>query len=174
MIAVSNSLGNSKLIFEDVVGLLLNEEVRRRSNGGVSSSALNVENRERGLDRSTRSMSKSRRKKSKFGGAWKVECWNYGKKGHLKEYKAPRKNGGGGGHDKVYANISAEEYQSDSLVLPLDNTKSWVLGSGPSFHASPNTRVFKNYIQENIGAVYLEDNKACNITGMGDVYIRMS
>ena len=50
--AVNNSSGNTKLVFEDIVGLILNEEVRKKSSGETSTSALNMEVRGRGLDRS--------------------------------------------------------------------------------------------------------------------------
>ena len=34
--AVNNSSGNTKLVFEDIVGLILNEEVRKKSRGRLS------------------------------------------------------------------------------------------------------------------------------------------
>ena len=49
--AVSNSSGNAKLVFDDIVGLILNEEVRKKSSGESSTSALNMEARGRGSDR---------------------------------------------------------------------------------------------------------------------------
>jgi hypothetical protein len=50
--AVSNSIsGSNTLKFDDVVGVILSEEMRRKSTGETSSNVLIVENRERQKDR---------------------------------------------------------------------------------------------------------------------------
>ena len=128
---MSNSSGSSKLNFDDIVGLVLNEDVRRRANGESLSSALHIEAK-RDLDRSTyEDRSKSRRGKSKSGGAWKVECWSCGKIGHLRrDCKASKKNGAGGSQDNGFsANVTAEDYQRDALILSLDSFEPWLVGS---------------------------------------------
>jgi hypothetical protein len=87
VMAVSNSVsGSNTLKFDDVVGVILSEEMRRKSIGETSGNALNMENRGRQKDRGkgsgNRGNSRKGRSKSRLG---KIECWNCGKKGHLKK-----------------------------------------------------------------------------------------
>ena len=68
VMAVSNSSATGKLIFDDVVGVLLSEEARRKSSGATESSgsALNISNRGRQKkDGRFRSDSKSRSSRSR-------------------------------------------------------------------------------------------------------------
>jgi hypothetical protein len=52
VMAVSNSVfGSNTLKFDDVVGVILSEEMRRKSTGDTSGNALNMENRGRQKDR---------------------------------------------------------------------------------------------------------------------------
>jgi hypothetical protein len=94
VMAVSNFVsGSNTLKFDDVVGVILSEEMRRKSTGETSRNALNMESRGRQKDRGkgsgNRGNSRKGRSKSRLG---KIECWNCGKKGHLKkDYRAPKK-----------------------------------------------------------------------------------
>jgi hypothetical protein len=94
VMAVSNfDSGSNTLKFDDVVGVILSEEMRWKRTGETSGNALNMENRGRQKDRGkgSRNCGNSRkgRSKSRLG---KIECWNCGKKGHLKkECRAPKK-----------------------------------------------------------------------------------
>ena len=85
VMAVSNSSSNAKLVFDEVVRTILSEDMRRKSTGESSNAALTVETRGRPRERRR---SKSRRKsqgRSKSRGKTKLECWHYGKKGHIKK-----------------------------------------------------------------------------------------
>ena len=60
----------------------------------------------------------------------------------------------------------------DALILSLDNiSESWVVDSGASFHATPNRKYFKDYVQGDFGQVYLGDDELCKIVGMHEVHI---
>jgi hypothetical protein len=76
VMAVSNSVsGSNTLKFDDVVGVILSEEMRRKSTGETSGNALNMENRGRQKDRGkgsgNRGNSRKGRSKSRLG---KIEC----------------------------------------------------------------------------------------------------
>ena len=82
VMVVSNSVsGSNTLKFDDVVGVILSEEMRRKITGETSGIALNMENMERQKDRGkgsrNRGNSRKGRYKSRLG---KIECWNCGKK----------------------------------------------------------------------------------------------
>ena len=76
VMAISNSIfGSSTLKFDDVVGAILSEEMRRKSSGETSGNALSAESRgrrmERGKSSGYRSKSRKGRSKSKSG----IVCW---------------------------------------------------------------------------------------------------
>jgi hypothetical protein len=92
--SVSNFVSSSNTLkFYDFVGVILSEEMRQKITGETSSNALNMEVRGRQKDRGKVSgIHENSRKgisKSRLG---KIECWDCGKKGHLKKYcRAPKK-----------------------------------------------------------------------------------
>jgi hypothetical protein len=91
---VSNSVsGSNTLKFDDVVVVILSDEMQWKITGETSGNALNMENRGRQKDRGkgpgNHENSRKGRFKSRLG---KIECLNFGKKGHLKKYcRAPNK-----------------------------------------------------------------------------------
>jgi len=123
VMAVSNSVsGSNTLKFDDVVSVILSEEMRRKSTGETSGNALTVENRgrqkERGKSSGNRGKSKHDRSKSKG----RIECWNCGKKGHMKKdcWSQKGKEGNGKQEKNQEANVAGDVLQ-DALILSLDN-----------------------------------------------------
>jgi hypothetical protein len=174
---VSNSVsGSNTLKFDDVVGVILSEEMRWKRTGETSSNALNMENRGRQKDRGkgscNRGNSSKGRSKSILG---KIECWNCGKKGHLKkDCRAPKKQRYGQHERNQEENVIGDVLQ-DALILSVDNiSESWVVYSGASFHATPHRKHFLDYVQSDFGQVHLGDDVPCKIVGMGKVKIKQS
>ena len=90
--AISNSVsGSSTLKFDDVVGAILSEEMRRKSSGETSGNYLSAESRARRMERGniSRYHSKSRKGRSKSRSG--IVCWKCRKKGHLKKDCGSRK-----------------------------------------------------------------------------------
>ena len=81
-----------------------------------------------------------------------LECWNCGKKGHLKrDCKAPKKQGDGQQEKNQEANVAGDVLQ-DALIISLDNTyESRVVDSGASFHATRYKEYFQDYVQGDFG-----------------------
>jgi hypothetical protein len=140
----------------------------------TSGNALNMENRGRQKDRGKGSgnheNSRKGRSKSRLG---KIECWNCGKKGHLKkDCRAPKKQRDGQQEKNQEANVIGDVLQ-DALILSVDNiSESWVVDSGASFHATPHRKHFLGYVQGNFGQVHLGDVAPCKIVGMRKVNIK--
>jgi hypothetical protein len=94
VMAVSNSVSSSNTLkFDDVVGVILREEMRWKSTCETSGNVLTIENRGRQKERRKRlgyhRNFRKGRSKSRIG---KIECYNCGKKGHLKkDYRSPKK-----------------------------------------------------------------------------------
>ena len=182
VMAVSNSVsGKNTLVFDDIVGVILSEEMRRKSTGETptsSGSVLNVENRGRSKERGKGPGNEKSRGKSKKGRSQsrgKKDCWYCGKPGHLKKDCWSRKNkeGDKNENDSKEANIASNTLQ-DALILCLDNVNdSWVIDSGASFHATPHRKYFLDYVQGDFGQVYLGDDEPCQIVGKGKIKIKL-
>lgn len=174
MIAVSNSSSSTKLKFDDVAGLILSEESRRKALGvsGDSGNALNVEGRGRSLNKGGNKHGRSKSRKKSKGSKDKDKCWHCGKKGHMKHdcitLKKQEKSSQG---RKDSVNLS-EESDTEALILSPDaRNKSWVIYSGASFHAASCKEVLRNYVSGDFRKVYLGDDEPCSIVGKGDVHI---
>jgi len=62
----------------------------------------------------------------------------------------------------------------DALILSLYNIfESWVVDSWALFHATPNRKYFKDYVQGEFEQVYFGDDEPCKIVGMGKVKIKL-
>ena len=134
-----------------------------------------MENRGRQKDRGkgsgNRGNSRKGRSKSRLG---KIECWNCGKKGHLKKdcKSSKETKRWTTGEEIKEANVTGDVLQ-DALILSVDNiSDSWVVDSGASFHATPHRKHFLDYVQGDFGQVHLGDDAPCKIVGMGKVKIK--
>ena len=175
---MSSSTGGTKLKFNDVRDLILNEEIRRRESGESStSSVLHTESRGRNSIRGNgRGKSKDRRSKSRSHHSSHkskpIECWNCGKSGHYKnQCRSARKNQ----EAKDEANVASTSGGDDALICSLESKEeSWVLDSGASFHATSQKEFFKNYVPGNLGKVYLGNDQSCEIVGKGAVQVKLN
>ena len=92
VMAISNFVsGSSTLKFDDVVGAILSEEMRRKSSGETSGNALSAESRGRRMERGKSSgyRSKTRKGRSRYRSG--IVCCKCRKKEHLKKYYRSRK-----------------------------------------------------------------------------------
>ena len=126
MVASRSIPSSNNLKFDDVIGVILSKEMRRKSTSETSGNALTMESRgrqnKRGRSPRNRGKYKKGRSKSRFG---KIECWNYGKKGHLKkDCRAPKKKGEWQQETTQEANVVGDVLQ-DALILALDNTSDY-------------------------------------------------
>ena len=81
VMVVSNSVfGSNTLKFDDVVGVILSEEMRRKRIGETLDNVLNVENmgiqKDRGKGSGNCGNSRKGRSKFRLG---KIDCYNFGK-----------------------------------------------------------------------------------------------
>jgi hypothetical protein len=133
-----------------------------------------MENRRRQKDRGkgsgNRGNSRKGRSKSKMG---KIECWNCGKKGHLKkDCRALKKQRDGQQEKKQEANVTCYVLQDDLIIFVDNILEYWIVYSGASFHATPHRKHFLYFFQGNFGQVHLGDDAPCKIVGMGKVKIK--
>ena len=96
------------------------------TSGETLGNTLTMENRGRQRARvripCNHNKSRKGRSKSIFG---KIECWNCGKRGHLrKDYRGPKKKGGGKQETTQEANAAGDVLQDD-FIIALDNTSDY-------------------------------------------------
>jgi hypothetical protein len=172
---VSNSIsGSNTLKFYDVVGVILREEMRQKNTSETSGNVLNMENMGRKKDRGKGLGNHGNSRKSRSKSILRnIECWNCGKKGHLKkDCRAPKKQRDGQQEKNQEENVTGDVLQ-DSLIIFVDNIfKSWVLDSGDSFHSTPHRKHFLDYVQGDFGQVHLGDDASCKIVGIRKVKIK--
>ena len=93
----------------------------------------------------------------------KKDCWSNKKKEPEWQESKPTSE----------ANV-AGEVEQDALILSLDNvSKSWVVDSKASFHATPHKSISR-LTKGNFGFVYLGDDEACKIVGKGTISIKLA
>ena len=168
----SNSSGSTTLKSDDVVSVILDEEIHRKPSCESLGSSLNVGNRRRSSEREqSRGRLKSRSKLRSSKG--RIECWNCGKKGHLKkDCRAPLKKykqKNGNKDNEASANVAGDTVQR-ALILTFDyKSESCVIDSGATFHTPAHREYLKNYVQGHFGKVYLGDDEPWDIIGKIDV-----
>ncbi|KAK8524988.1 hypothetical protein V6N12_029838 [Hibiscus sabdariffa] len=160
---------------------VLNEEVRRISQGSTSQSEVLVtENRGRNREKDGKGRDKSRSKsRSRYKN---LECHHCGKKGHIKKYcfKLKRENKGGGDkhdrNDNEKPERVATATREDLLVICDKNLinlvceeTTWVIDTGASTHVTSRKDFFTSYTPGDFGVLKMGNDGLVTVTGMGDV-----
>ncbi|KAK8973436.1 hypothetical protein V6N11_064680 [Hibiscus sabdariffa] len=176
-----------KVFLEGIITLnlaksgVLNEEVRRRSQGSTSQfEVLVTENKGRNKEKDGNGRDKSRSKsRSRYKN---LESHHCGKKGNIKKYcfKFKRDNKGGGdkheqNDDEKSKRVVAATREDlwvicdHNLVnLACDET-SWVIDIGASIHVTSRRDFFTSYTPGDFGVLKMGNDGLVLVTGMGDV-----
>ncbi|KAJ0754054.1 putative RNA-directed DNA polymerase [Helianthus annuus] len=187
--SLSNSAANGIITMEMAKGSVLNEEMRRKSQGSSShSDVLVTESRGRGQSRGPSNKEKHRSKsRGKFAD---YECHHCGRKGHtikfcrqLKKEKRKadynnKKNNhkkDDGGNDTAEVNTATEEFFiccDDDVVNITRDDSSWVVDSGATCHVTSQRDFFSSYTPGDFGVVKMGNNGLSKIIGVGDVCLK--
>ncbi|VFQ98428.1 unnamed protein product [Cuscuta campestris] len=163
--AVTGSVGPDGFTFDQIRDLVLGEDVRRKSSGESSGELLHVG---RGRKNNRGSGSRNRqRSQSKTRDSSGVTCWKCKEVGHYRN-QCP--------NDKK-VNIAEGSASDEEVLLTCcaeSNVDSWVMDSGASFHATHSGEVLQNLVVGDFGKVRLADDRALEVTGMGDMVLKTS
>ena len=181
-VSLINSSPNGIITLEIAKKGVLNEEVRRRSQGSSSQSDILVtEDRGRSKDKGGKHRDKSRSKsRSRFKN---VECYHCGKKGHIKKncHQWRRENRGGGDRherkeDEKSERVATTTSDDDLLVIRDENMinlacdeMSWVIDTGASLHVTSQKEFFTSYTSGDFGVLKMGNDGSVKVVGKGDV-----
>jgi transposase InsO family protein len=179
-----NSAPNGVINMDLAKSSVLNEEMRRKSQGSSSQSEVLVtERRGRSKSRGPKNRDKSRNKSNRFAN---VECHHCGMKGHIRRYCRQLKrenkekgketqNDDGKNDDRVATTTSGDfftVYDDDVINFACHET-SWVIDSGASTHVTSRQHFFTSYTAGDFGTVKMGNDGLAKIIGIGDVCLEM-
>ncbi|KAH9681067.1 Integrase catalytic domain-containing protein [Citrus sinensis] len=155
----NNNLADS-LVFDDVAASVLNEESRQK----------NKENRQA-------SSSKSISKKN-------VKCYNCGKKGHIKKKcwsNQKRREGKEPESSNVQGCVASTSDDGEILYSEATTVSEgkkrlsdvWLIDSGATWHMTSRREWFHTYEPISGGSVYMGNDHALEIAGIGTIKIKM-
>ncbi|WJX48823.1 hypothetical protein P8452_35337 [Trifolium repens] len=187
--SLSNSAPNGIISMDLAKSSVLNEELRRKSQGSSShSEVLVTESRGRQQSRGPSNRGTSRGKSQ--GGSNRfsnVECHYCKEKGHIKRFcrKLKREN-----KKKGYNNDNKEGNNNEDVAIVDDffivcdgvvenvnlscDDMDWVVDSGASTHATSRRDLFSTYETGDFGVVRMGNNGQANVIGIGDVCVETS
>ncbi|VFQ62723.1 unnamed protein product [Cuscuta campestris] len=163
VIAVTSSAGPDGFTFEKIRDLVLGEDVRRRSSSESSEESLNIV-RGRGNNRGSGSKNR-RRSQSKTWDSSGVTCCKCKEVGHFKN-QCPKE-------DKQVNIVRGSASDEDLFICCVESSvASWVMDSGASFHATHSGEALQNLVVGDFGNVRLADDRALDVTSMGDIVLK--
>ncbi|GJU25787.1 putative RNA-directed DNA polymerase [Tanacetum coccineum] len=193
---IINQLAGMGIKFEDeiqglwLLGSILNEEMRRKSQGSSSHSDVLVterQGRSKSRGPSNRGNHRSSSSKGKFAD---VECYHCHKKGHTmkfcrqlkKENKKKNYNNQKNKHkkdddgdDSTEVNTTTDEFfvcsDYDMVNLAHDDS-SWILDSGATCHVATRKEYFSSYTPGDFGVVRMGNTGLSRIAGIGDICLK--
>ncbi|KAH9649806.1 hypothetical protein KPL70_026120 [Citrus sinensis] len=157
IINLTNNNPVESLVFDDVAASVLNEENWRKNKENRQASSQQAEalsvtrgiSTERGPSGSqNQGRSKSRSKKN-------VKCYNCGKKGHVKK--------------ECWSN----QKRRDGKEPESSNAQGCVANSGATWHMTSRREWFHTYEPISGGSVYMGNDHALEIAGIGTIKIKM-
>ncbi|GMH21891.1 hypothetical protein Nepgr_023734 [Nepenthes gracilis] len=187
-ITIANTAPNDVVTLEMAKGAVLNEEVRRRSQGmstSQHSEVLVTESRGRSQGRGPKSENKGQSKsRSRYQN---MECHHCGKKGHIKRfcYKWKRENTGKKRSEKRRGEeeSSVSVVTGGDLLLACESKDSvsvaeqaydWVVDSSASIHVTSRRELLSTYTPSAPGVLKMGNMEASEIIGRGDVSLLMN
>lgn len=174
--------GKDTLKLDDVIGSLLINDARRKSNGEMSSgneNALSVSGGHRYRGRSSDGRNGSDRGRSASRSGRSIVCWECGKKGHIRrncrKWKDSQNNEKADEAESSERATVATEYGSELLATTDTGMggNDWILDSGCSFHMCAAKEQFSTYEECDGGTVKMANKSESKIAGVGTVQIRM-
>ena len=181
--SLSNPAPYGTMNMDFVKSFVLNEEMRRKSQGFSQSDVFVIEKRGRSKSRVSKNRDRTKNKTIKFAN---VECHYCHLNGHIRKYcrqlkrgmkqgkVKDKKNDNGGEDDRVATTTSNFLIVYDSDVNFACQETSWVIDSGALIHATPWKDFFTSYTFGDFGSVRMGNDGLAKAIGMGDMRLETS
>lgn len=169
--------GKDTLKVDEITTALLAHNQRKQNNAeGSQTEALYVKgNQETGRRQGKDGFSKRNPRVRRS-----VQCYKCQQMGHIRKDCPNRKQqiDERNSNSSQFGNViqRGDSDCSDGDLLSVSSCKtsdSWILDTGCSFHMTWNKDWFDSYKSGDFGFVYMGNDKACAITGKGQIKIRM-
>ncbi|KAH9746316.1 hypothetical protein KPL70_004379 [Citrus sinensis] len=186
IINLTNNNPMESLVFDDVAASILNEESRRKNKKNRQASSQQAEalsvTRERSAKRGPSGSQNHGRLKSKS--KKNVKCYNCGKKGHVKkECWSNQKRREGKEPELSNAQGCVASASDDGEILYSEVTTVsegrkrlsdvWLIASRATWHMTSRREWFHTYEPISGGSVYMGNDHALEIAGIGTIKIKM-
>nr|KYP42748.1 Retrovirus-related Pol polyprotein from transposon TNT 1-94 [Cajanus cajan] len=184
IINITNNNVVGRLSFEDVAGAILEEESRRKNKEDRLESSKQAEAltmmRGRSMERGSSGSQNHGRSKSR--GRKNLKCYNCGMRGHMKKDCWHKKSGGGKNSEASTSQGCVASTQEDGEILYSEAISSrgekqlhecWILDSGATWHMTPNRDWFCTYESISGGSVFMGNDHALEIAGVGTIKLKM-
>ena len=183
--SLSNSAPDGIISMELAKSSILNEEMRRKSQGSSSQSEILVTER-KGRAQSRGPANRGNQRSSSRGKYSNVECYHCGKKGHTKKFcrKLKRENKKSSDNDQTKTDSSndnsvviatTDEHliccDGDIVNLAQDDL-SWAIDSGASCHVTSRRDFFTSYTSGDFGDVKMGNSGISKVVGVGEVCLK--
>ncbi|RVX06237.1 Retrovirus-related Pol polyprotein from transposon TNT 1-94 [Vitis vinifera] len=150
-ISLSNSVPNGTMNMDLIKSCVLNEEMRRKSQGSYSQSdVLVTKKRGKSKSRGPNNRDKSKSKTNKFAN---VECHYFHLKGHIRKYCRQLKR------DMKQGKVEDKKNDNDAVS---------------SIYATPQKDFFTSYTSGDFGSVRMGNDGSTKAISMGDVRLETS
>ncbi|KAG2399616.1 Retrovirus-related Pol polyprotein from transposon TNT 1-94 Protease [Vigna angularis] len=184
IINITNNNIVGRLSFEDVAGAILEEESRRKNKEDRTESSKQVEALTMMRGRSTErgSSGSQNHGRSKSRGRKNFKCYNCGMRGHLKKDCWHKKSGGKNFEASSSQGCVAKTSEDGEILYSEAEGSSkgrrqlsdaWIVDSGATWHMTSHRDWFHTYEPVSGGSVFMGNDHALEIGGIGTVKIKM-
>src|SRR6266487_4225588 len=186
-VSITSSAPKGVVSLETAKGGILNEEMRRKTQGTSSQSEVLVtENRGRSQKKEPKGGRENSRSKSK--GRYKnMECNYCHKSGHIQKYcyQWRKDNKGKKGKQKQRDHEDHDDDRvttaiNDDLVILRDHESinlvsdesMWIVDSGATLHVTPRKEFFTSYTSGDFGGLKMGNDGVAKVIGVGDICLQ--
>lgn len=178
-VSLTNSTPGGKVTMEYAKSGVLNEEVRRKSQGSSSQADILV-TEDRGRDRTRGSRNRGKSKSKSRSKYYNITCNHCGKKGHIKRFcrklnQDTREGKKAENNENNVAAIVRDDHlfaYDENVINLVSHETSWIVDSGATSHVTPRKDFFSSYTHVDSGVLKMGNASEVKVFGVGTVCLK--